>query len=428
MSTEVPFLNTPYNAYNHRNIPQEDEELTHVGPGTPCGEYLRRYWQPITRSQDLSDLPSRIRILGEDLVVFKDHGGRVGLLELHCSHRGTSLEYGLICDIGIRCCYHGWRFGVDGQILETPGEPPDSTLKDRLYHGAYPVVERSGVIFTYMGPPGKKPDFPVYNTFDMPGYQLETGNKNIIPCNWLQVKDNCMDPVHTTFLHTRVSGTQFTDAFNEIPEMDFLESPSGMVYVATRRVGDYAWVRMNDFVPPNVHQTAADWEEATQENVRPPMATTWTVPVDDDQTMIIGVRHTKEGEDTQRALDAGLGEQRRDMMGDMAARAYEDRQRAPGDYEAEVGQRPIAVHALEHLASTDRGVIMLRNLVRQGIRDVQDGKDPLGISRGGNKIIPTYANNTVIRLAPADTLEADRQLLRETGLSKAREYIESPPF
>ena len=118
---------------------QEDTELTQVGPGTPCGEYLRRFWQPIITSAEVQDLPRRLRILGEDLVAFRDKSGAMGLLELYCPHRGTSLEYGLVCDKGLRCCYHGWLFDVDGKILETPGEPPDSTLKDRLYHGAYPV-------------------------------------------------------------------------------------------------------------------------------------------------------------------------------------------------------------------------------------------------------------------------------------------------
>ena len=114
-------------------------ELSHVGPDTPCGEYLRRFWQPICLSDELKDLPYRVRILGEELVAFRDRSGAVGLLELHCPHRGASLEYGLIDNKGIRCCYHGWLFAADGTILETPGEPAHSTLKDRLCHGAYPT-------------------------------------------------------------------------------------------------------------------------------------------------------------------------------------------------------------------------------------------------------------------------------------------------
>ena len=129
MATRAPFLTERYGAYHHREIPQEDTELTHVGPGTPCGEYLRRYWQPVAFTDELADLPKAVKILGEELVVFRDFSGNIGLLEAHCAHRGTSLEFGLVSEKGIRCCYHGWLFDVDGAILETPGEPAESTLK-----------------------------------------------------------------------------------------------------------------------------------------------------------------------------------------------------------------------------------------------------------------------------------------------------------
>src|SRR5581483_382553 len=147
MKTKRPFLRSTYGAYHNRAVPEADPELTRVGPDTPCGEYLRLSWHPIAFSRELKDLPKRLRILGEDLVVFRDRGGRVGLLQLRCPHRGTSLEYGIIAERGIRCCYHGWHFDVDGRILDIPSEPPESTLKNRLCHGAYPVHEFSGLVF-----------------------------------------------------------------------------------------------------------------------------------------------------------------------------------------------------------------------------------------------------------------------------------------
>ena len=160
MVTRAGYLRTRYGGYLHREVPEEDAELSHVGPDTPCGEYLRRFWQPICFSDELEDLPHRVKILGEELVVFRDLSGVVGLLELHCPHRGASLEFGLIDAKGIRCCYHGWQFAADGTILETPGEPAHSTLKDRLYHGAYPTHEYGGIVFAYMGPPDRRPPFP----------------------------------------------------------------------------------------------------------------------------------------------------------------------------------------------------------------------------------------------------------------------------
>ena len=119
-SKRTPFITKPLSGYYHREVPREDEYLTHVGPWTPAGEYLRRFWQPVAYTSQLTDLPLRLEIMGEELVLFRDGRGEIGLLELHCSHRGTSLEFGLIEERGIRCCYHGWLFDTVGRILDTP--------------------------------------------------------------------------------------------------------------------------------------------------------------------------------------------------------------------------------------------------------------------------------------------------------------------
>ena len=224
-TTRAPFLSQSYGAYDHRDVPPEDAPLTHTGPGTPCGEYMRRFWQPVIFSDDLKDLPIPLKILGEELVAFRDKSGNVGLMELHCPHRGTSLEFGILCDHGIRCCYHGWQMDVDGKILDTPGEPPDSTLKDRLYQGAYPVHEYNGIVFAYMGPPDLMPPFPMFDSYSRPGFRMIPGRKYFYPCNWLQILENAMDPAHTAFLHTIVAGSQFTDEFGVLPELDFAETP-----------------------------------------------------------------------------------------------------------------------------------------------------------------------------------------------------------
>ena len=260
-------LKEPYSAYLHRPLPGEDEELTHVGPGTPCGEYLRRFWHPVAFSEDLKDLPRRIRVMGEDLVVFRDKSGRVGLLELHCSHRGTSLEFGVVSERGIRCCYHGWLYDVDGRILETPAEGERSTYRDRVYHGAYPTVERDGLVFAYMGPPERKPPFRELDTFSLPGYRCLPGRRHHTPCNWLQIKENCMDPAHLAFLHTIISGAQFTPAFGILPPTEFVSTSCGMAYVSPRRVGENIWVRISDFIPPNIHQFGS--VEDGQKETRP---------------------------------------------------------------------------------------------------------------------------------------------------------------
>src|SRR3989449_2166510 len=134
-------------------LPQtENDLLTQTGPGTPCGELLRRYWQPAALSEELPQggAPVPIRLLGEDLVMFRDDQGRPGLLGLHCSHRGADLSYGRLEDGGIRCIYHGWLYDIDGRCLEQPGEPASSSFHEKIRHTAYPCVERAGAIFTYL--------------------------------------------------------------------------------------------------------------------------------------------------------------------------------------------------------------------------------------------------------------------------------------
>jgi nitrite reductase/ring-hydroxylating ferredoxin subunit len=426
MVTRAPFLKTRYSGYLHRQVPQEDTELTHVGPETPCGEYMRRFWQPVCFSDDLTDLPQRVRILGEDLVVFRDGSGAVGLLELHCPHRGTSLEFGLVGERGIRCCYHGWLFGVDGTILETPGEPADSTLKDRLCHGAYPVHEAHGVVFAYLGPPEALPAFPTYDSFNRPGFRLMPGRKYFYPCNWLQILENAMDPAHTAFLHTIVSGALFTEEFGVLPELDFVETPIGMIYVAVRRVGDNIWARMVENILPNLQQVAPIWENGQHERAfSGPMMSRWIVPLDDTNTMLIELRHVSE---TAGITPAWWADRNIMLPGQLAADSYEAGQRQPGDFEAQVSQRPVAVHGLEHLGATDRGVTMFRNQVRRGIRAVKAGTDPAGIFRDGGTVIPTYCNDTIVRVPPAKTSELDKQLLRETGRRLAKGYLEEPPL
>src|SRR5881398_1823625 len=392
MAARAPFLNTAYSAYQHRERLPEDEELTRVGPGTPCGEYLRRFWQPVVLAGELGELPRRLRILGEDLVAYRNKSGSIGLLELHCPHRGTSLEFGLIGDKGIRCCYHGWLFDCDGTILETPGEPADSTLKDRLFHGAYPVREHAGLVFAYMGPPDKQPAFPMLDTYDLPGYRLAARAPTLWECNWLQVKENSMDPAHLAFLHTLPGSEGFTADFQELGEWDWMETPVGMVYIDTRRQGDKVWVRVADFIPPNIHQFPPNTDPMAQRTtINRPVATTWAVPIDDTHMMQIGFRRAPEGRVLQR--NAGFGQD--------GKRPYEERQRVPGDYDAQMSiHGGIARHRLEHLASTDRGVIMLRNMIRQGIRAVKQGAAPRHNSHQAGKVISTYSQDRVIAGIP----------------------------
>ena len=419
MPTTTATLKSPYSAYRRDRASSIDPEVQPVGRGTACGEYLRRFWQPVALSSQVAERPTALRILGEDLVAFRDGEGQVGVLERACCHRGTSLEFGKIEPRGIRCCYHGWLFDTDGAILEAPGEPPESRVADKVFQGAYPTHEWMGLVFAYMGPPDRRPAFPVYDAFERPDSEFLHRYRHS-PCNWLQVRENEMDPVHLAFLHTRTFGTQFTEVYGEVPTMEWLEVEHGMVYLTVRRWGEHLYLRINDMMMPNVVRVAGI-EDAEAETLfdRRGSALNWAVPIDDTNTLVIGfgdIDKTMLIEDNdaypdrmQRsgAYTVGAGD-----VGQSGERSYEDRQAAPGDWDAWVSQGPISDHRREHLGLTDRGIILFRRLVRDGVRAVDRGEDPKSLLHGDEATpVSTYCHNTVLRVPPAPT-EAEEQALR----------------
>jgi nitrite reductase/ring-hydroxylating ferredoxin subunit len=373
-------------------------ELTRVGKGTPGGELLRRFWQPIMLSAALQDLPKRARILGEDLVLFRDKGGRLGCLHLHCSHRGTSLEYAVITERGLSCCYHGWLYDIDGTILETPGEPADSPIRHQTCHGAYPVREHGGLIFGYFGPPDAMPPFFVTDAAAEPDNRLHPYYLPF-PCNWLQSHENAVDPYHSVFLHTRIAGVQFSEAFGILPSTAFRRTELGVLAITARRVGERVWVRVSEDMVPNIAQFGPTWEDGSAEKLFvPPAITRWVVPFDDVTCATIGWRHFNDLVDPDGRGDPGLiGHGSVDFPGQTPDRPYEERQRVPGDYDAQVSQRDIAVHALEHLGQTDLGVAMLRQNLRRRMAALQKG-EPVNTPPVRDGVLNGFAHDTVLRL------------------------------
>jgi hypothetical protein len=210
-----------------------------------------------------------------------------------------------------------------------------------------------------------------------------------------------------------VSTVQFKDDLAIKSEMDFMEVPTGgMVYVDTRRLGDKAWVRLADYIPPYIHQFLLN-PPGERQSVKHAERTHWAVPVDDTHTMFMGLARLKEEESPTTGIEFGQTDER----------PYDERQRVPGDYDAQVSQRPIARHGMEHLGSTDRGIIMMRNLIRRSIRELQSGgaveqpMDAQGVR------VPTFSSGTILPLAPATTHAEDRQLLRDTGRRVAEAIV-----
>jgi len=359
-------------------IPEPDPELTRVGPGTPCGELMRRYWQPICLSADLKDLPKPVRILGEDLIAFRDGQGRAGLLFFRCSHRGASLEYGRVEERGLRCCYHGWLYDVEGKILEMPLEPANNPFLKQIQHPCYPVHEFGGLTFAYMGPPDRMPEFPIYDVWKNDGGTLKArmGPRvgGPVNCNWLQAEENLMDALHTFWLHTLHSGAQFpSEVYGINPDdLKYEETEMGMRFVLARKLPSGKWWELiwEMIMPLNVHLVYTD--EPKTERVS---AVTYCVPVDDTHQLGASIRLVSENHNDQ------LTGRERLAPGGRKDTSYEYTQRHPDDKEAVEGQGPIALHGLEHLVTSDKGVIMFRRILRTAIQAMNRGEDPKGIMR-----------------------------------------------
>ena len=392
----------PFAGYQVNRLPAEDEELTHVGPGDGCGEYMRRFWLPVAMSEQLKDVPVAIRILGEDLVVFRDGDGRVGLLHRHCVHRRASLEYGRIEQQGIRCCYHGWHFDVDGTILETPGEPEGSPIKNSVYQGAYPAKEFKGLVFAYLGPSDEQPPFPYFDSMFIDDHDLVPYSIHS-PCNWLQESENAMDPFHSVFLHGRVNGPQFPglEQFVELPVVVYHEVTNGFVYSHARRVRDLVWVRFHDHYTPSFAQNGGMFQSPNKPKFfgRPSLSK-WVVPIDNTNTRKFGWRHFNDKDEALRNGERdGVGWEEVDFYGQTGHRSYDEMQRNPGDWEAWVGQGPINIHSRENLGTTDKGVALLRRKLRRDIRSVKAGQSIHRPTGSESQPVHTYGGDTILRIA-----------------------------
>ena len=272
-----------------------NDSLTRVGRGTDAGEVLRRYWQPAALTEELNTkrpvVP--VRLLGEDLVLFRDEEGKLGLIQRQCPHRGADMCFGRLEDNGLRCPFHGWHFNRDGQCVEQPAEPDGSKMHEQIRARSYPVVERAGIVWAYMGP-GEAPDFPAFDCFAAPDTHV-FAFKGLWECNWLQAMEVGIDPAHASFLHRFLQdedpkdsyGKQFRDtaADTEVPmtkllrdyprpEISAEETDFGLKITALRRMEDgRVHVRITNQIFP---------EAICIPMSREMTITQWHVPIDDE--------------------------------------------------------------------------------------------------------------------------------------------------
>jgi 5,5'-dehydrodivanillate O-demethylase oxygenase subunit len=358
----------------------ENELLVRVGRGTPAGETLRKYWLPVGFSNEInSESPKLVRWLGEDLLLFRDQFGRVGLTEPNCPHRGASLDYGWIEAGGIRCCYHGWVFDVNGRCLEQPGEPPDSAFKDRIKLKAYPVRELGGIIWAYMDT-GQPPELPHYHFLvrddgerDVAGYVRE--------CNYMQQLENALDPVHATILHGRpVHGLPAAPEWMERPDFTVAATDT-MAYYVARRQGPEAgtqWHREVAYVPPImvVHHGGSLPGDPLAEMVD----VAWRMPIDDYNTRTFTLKFFPNGTG-KRGNDEKQARPKPPPLMRGTRRQWDMATINGQDNAAQVGQGAIADRTREHLGHSDRGVIQVRKLWKSVIETSARGGDPANLIR-----------------------------------------------
>jgi 5,5'-dehydrodivanillate O-demethylase len=365
------------------------EALSQVSAGTPIGELLRRYWIPVAAIDELGAKPILpVRVLGEDLVLYRDKSGTFGLLERRCPHRQFDLSYGMIEDCGIRCSYHGWRFDERGRCLEQPFEEtvnPDSTFKERIRSRAYPVQEKAGLVWTYLGPePGSL--LPDWAGFSSPGFTVVSFLH--LPCNWVQVMEGFYDPVHIEWLHDRWSyrlhGREIPARRPKHTAFRWLDFEYGVVF-QRKLLGSDQWLADRTVVFPNIDAAGGQgWY------------LTWIVPVDDVHTMMV-YRLTITSWKTPHGQVMIPPKPRVEQERIPSYRKYASLEPQAGptkdfrshlvsqDYASWLGPGPIFDRTREHLGETDRGVLMFRQRLFEQARVVAEGGDPLGVIRDPEK-------------------------------------------
>ena len=362
--------------------PAENELLTRIEPGSRMGALLRRYWHPIAAASDMADRwTKRVRLFGENLVLFKTKSGSFGLMPEACPHRGASLAYGIPTDDGIRCAYHGWGFDLSGHCVLQPSEPADSTFKDRVRSTGYPVEELGGLLFAYLGPAPA----PVLPKLD--GYVAQPAIRMlataVIPCNWLQIMENSVDPIHSEFLHGHFqefieaeAGVTYSFSRKHL-SIAFDEVPYGIIK-RRRKEGQSEdcddWRVGHPLVFPNVLAVgSADAAWRTYEfQIR--------VPADDTHTLHLwytayvppaGAEVPDHLLARVHAFDVPIG----------GEGAYELDMTDHQDIMAWVTQGPIADRTTEQLGFADRGITLYRKMLLRELRKVEAGEDPMGTVR-----------------------------------------------
>jgi len=362
---------------------EQNELLTRIGPGTAAGNLMRRYWHPIAASSELegNKWNMRVRLLGEDLVLFKDREGRLGLITEQCPHRRASLAYGIPTEHGIRCPYHGWEFARTGECLAQPNEPEKSAFRHKVSTPAYPVEEMGGMVWAYLGPADKKPLLPRVDGFVAEGAIRMLG-RTLIPVNWLQIMENSLDPIHTEWLHGHTyefvkeqQGKSHKVAISARHEkIAFREFEHGITkhrLLAGHSEDGDDWKIGHPVVFPNI-LSVGNGDETSRY-----YAFQIRVPADDTHTLHLwytaymppkGVTISPHLLEKVHVYDVPC----RDKNGEFIVDNIDGQ-----DMMAWITQGPIADRTKENLGASDNGIALYRRVLRREIRKVEEGADPM---------------------------------------------------
>jgi len=383
-------------------LTHEDNMLIcETGPGTPGGELQRRYWQPVALSEEVPEggAPMPVRILSEDLTLFRDEHGELGLVDLHCAHRGADLSYGRVEDGGLRCLYHGWLYDVEGNCLEQPGEPEGSTFKEKINLRAYPCIEKADIVFAYLGP-GKPPLLPTYEFLEL-GDEHRVVTKFYHECNYQQGNEGNIDPQHLSFLHFFLredpaeigegitsevqggGGSSANKLFGEdtAPQIEIEETEYGIRIYSVRETdvnNDY--VRVTNFIYPNLASFPA---------FPGVYGVNWHVPIDDTHHWKFMIMVRPEDALPKQMIGPTLFDgmlanyhSERNMQNRYLQDREEMRRRsfiglgpsfAVHDMWATEGEGSIQDRTKEHLGYTDKAIALARRLLISATRQVREG-------------------------------------------------------
>jgi 5,5'-dehydrodivanillate O-demethylase len=366
---------------------EQNELLTQVGPSKPMGELLRRYWHPVAA---VAELPNRgtkkVRILGEDLVLYRDLKENLGLVDEQCPHRKASMEYGIPEENGIRCPYHGWKFDNSGACMEQPAEPENSTFKDRVCIKSYPVKELMGLIFAYLGP-APAPLLPNYDLFVKENSVRLIGGA-LLPCNWVQTMENSVDPVHTEWLHGVYMDYVLGQKGEGPAKAGFQKAHKKIGFdvfehgIIKRRLlegqteeDSEDWRTGHPLIFPNILKVGSRGSYSFQ----------MRIPVDDTHTMhywyhCLTIDPDIDIEQPNQEIIPYHEIPFMEANGKMKVDTV-----AGQDIMCWVTQGAIADRTEERLGTSDKGVIFYRQLLQEQLNKIQKGEDPLAVLRDPDK-------------------------------------------